>query len=387
MARPAFPPRIVIGITALAWLGSAAASPLHDAEHTQYKQIHSFQAFEGSHPLGGVLDVGTSRLYGTTFDGGRNGLGTIYRLSKNGELTVLDSFRGPTWRGCGGHPRGGVIDVDGRIGTTTSDLPSYVCEIWPSGRHGRAISKMAAQRQGYSPTGALIIGPNGVYGTAEQGGEYGMGTVFSTGRFYVKLIHAFNGADGAQPHGSLLQASNQTMYGTTQAGGANGLGTIFSIDASLAFTSLHSFSTDECRSPVGDLIEVGGDLYGACAGGGRHDAGAIFKYSADGSLTLLHAFGSAPHDGAQPIAGLAVGPDAVTLFGTTSAGGRNGVGTVFKMTLDGDLKIVHSFCACDGDGYRPSAPLRLAADGEIYGTTAAGGTFDDSGTVFVLHAP
>jgi uncharacterized repeat protein (TIGR03803 family) len=372
---------------AFASIMPATASPVIDAEHAGYKVLHSLQASEGSHPMGALDDVGTTRLFGTASDGGYFGLGTIFKLTKSGRLTVVQAFSGQGFYRSGEHPKGGVSR--GRGGrpfyTSTSGAPSYVVNM--NARHGGG-RKLNFMDDGASPTGSLIEGASGaMFGTAEIGGRYGAGSVIQASGYRVTAAHWFNGTDGNQPHGALVLAPDGKMFGTTWSGGANGLGTIFSLDSSLHFASLHSFSSDECSSPVGDLLDIDGDLYGVCSAGGRHGVGAVFKYSAAGTLTILHEFGSPPHDGAQPLAGMALGPAPGILFGTTSAGGSNGVGTVFAMTMDGDLKILHSFCACDGDGYHPAAQLHLAADGRLYGTTMLGGAYDDSGTIFVLRTP
>jgi len=185
----------------------------------------------------------------------------------------------------------------------------------------------------------------------------------------------------------VLRTPDGRIIGATRWGGTYGLGTIFQISGQENFASLHSFSPDECSSPMGELVEIAGDLYGVCSKGGPSGGGAAFRLAANGELTLLHAFGGPPKGAARPLAGLTAGAMPDVLYGTTSEGGKHGVGTVFRMTLDGDVKILHSFCNCDGDGYLPAAPLALGSRGELYGTTTAGGAIDDSGTVFEVATP
>ena len=95
-------------------------------------------------------------------------------------------------------------------------------------------------------------------------------------------------------------------------------------------------------------------------------------------MTIIHSFGASNGDGAAPAAGLTLGPDG-NLYGTTSAGGLNGGGTVYQITLSGQETVVYSF----DTNTSPSANLVLGKDGSLYGTTSSGGTFG-KGTVFKL---
>lgn len=101
------------------------------------------------------------------------------------------------------------------------------------------------------------------------------------------------------------------------------------------------------------------------------------------TLTTLHIFTGA--DGNAPQAGLALGTNG-SLWGTTASGGTgtnvciDGCGTVFEISLGGAFMSHHSFTNADGEA--PRAGLVQASDGNLYGTTAFGGTFAGHGTVF-----
>ena len=123
-------------------------------------------------------------------------------------------------------------------------------------------------------------------------------------------------------------------------------------------------------------------------GGGAHGHGTVFRITPSGTLTTLYSFcsQSACTDGATPYAGLIQATDG-NLYGTTAGGGaRNNDGTVFKITPTGTLTTLHRFCFQSGcaDGAGPLSGLIQATDGNLYGTTDAGGV-DGFGTVFRLN--
>jgi uncharacterized repeat protein (TIGR03803 family) len=217
----------------------------------------------------------------------------------------------------------------------------------------------------------------------------------------LTVLHSFDGADGAYPEAGLVQATNGYMYGVTWAGGANGEGTIFRITPSGAFTTLYSFcSLSGCAdgaSPYGNLIQAtNGDLYGMTAGGGNNNnpncdntglngCGTIFKITPSGGFTTLHAFCSQSEcaDGYFPIGAL-VQADNGDLYGTTSAGGAD-FGTIFKITPSGTFTTVYNFCHEFGcpDGQEPYGGLALAGNGDLYGLASGGGA-NGWGTIFKI---
>jgi uncharacterized repeat protein (TIGR03803 family) len=199
-----------------------------------------------------------------------------------------------------------------------------------------------------------------------------------------------NCADGQNPIGPLVSTSS-ALYGTTQFGGitnasCNGsCGTAFSISPAGELTTLHSFDGADGGVPLGGLVQgQGGNLYGTTFNGGAIDTcptggcGTVFKMTTGGSVTTLHSFcaQSKCTDGATPYAGLVQGTDG-NLYGTTIAGGEttsywiSGAGIVFKITPEGQFTTLHSFSGTDGAG--PTAALVQASDGNFYGTTQYGG--------------
>ena len=128
------------------------------------------------------------------------------------------------------------------------------------------------------------------------------------------------------------------------------------------------------------VLDTKGNLYGTTQLGGAHDEGTVFKLTPTGKETILHSFGEGK-DGTTPLAGLIFDTEG-NLYGTTATGGTYNLGTVFKLTPSGTETILHSFGENPTtDGYYPGAALVLDTEGNLYGTTELGGKYV-YGTVF-----
>jgi uncharacterized repeat protein (TIGR03803 family) len=211
-------------------------------------------------------------------------------------------------------------------------------------------------------------------------------------------IHSFDGTDGKNPYAGLIQADNGDGYGTTENGGTSttcdgGCGTVFKITPGGTLKTLYSFCVQsgcpDGQYPYAGLFQdANGDFYGTTSAGGASGFGTVFKITPT-ALTTLHSFGGT--DGENPWAGLIQGTDG-NFYGTTVNGGAdNGQGTVFKMTPGGTLTTLHTFCEqAEGtscvDGQHPEAGLVQAANGDFYGTTSAGGALaaGGHGTIFKI---
>ena len=247
----------------------------------------------------------------------------------------------------------------------------------------------------------LVQGMDGnFYGTTVLGGATnpcsandgapGCGTVFQIAPTGVlTTLHSFSGTDGAAPVAGLIQGSDGKFYGTTSLGGTNGAGTIFSIIPGGTPVTLYNFcSQTNCAdgsNPAAALVQgKDGNFYGTTAGGSGArcpgDCGTVFKITPAGTLTTLYTFDGTGGIGAR--AALVQGSDG-NFYGTTIAGGNLGCGpsnpegdcgTIFKITPQGTLTSLYSFCGEAGcpDGFYPSR-LVQGADVDFYGTAAFGG--------------
>jgi uncharacterized repeat protein (TIGR03803 family) len=240
---------------------------------------------------------------------------------------------------------------------------------------------------GAYPVTALVQATDGnLYATTSYAGAKGFGTVFRiTPSGMLTALHSFDGTDGAKPYAGLVQATDGNLYGTTVGGGAKGYGTVFRITLSGMLTTLHSFCS-QYRCPDGGYLYAGlvqaadGNFYGTTSAGGANDRGTVFKITPSGMLTTPHSFDGT--DGSYPYAGLVRATDG-NFYGTTVEGGAHGKGTVFKITPGGMLTTLHSFAGFPTDGSLPYAGLVQATDGNFYGTTVGGGAHN-RGTVFKI---
>jgi uncharacterized repeat protein (TIGR03803 family) len=195
---------------------------------------------DGSQPFGGLIQASDGNLYGTTWRGGTSSVapaGTVFRLTLSGTETVIHSFGdagdgvdptsgtllqasdgylyGMTYQG-GANDLGTVFKIDP---TSGSELIFYSFNVGPDAAH---------------PDAGLIQANDGnFYGTTTQGGTSGNGTIFKltpSGTETVLSSFAGVGPDGYMPEGNLVQADNGSLYGLANAGGANGDGAIFELN-------------------------------------------------------------------------------------------------------------------------------------------------------------
>ena len=211
------------------------------------------------------------------------------------------------------------------------------------------------------------------------------------------ILYTFSGqVDGAQPVGGLIRDAQGNLYGTTCCGGNYGAGNVFMLDKEGNETVLYSFTGGaDGNQPYASLIrDAKGNLYGTTFWGGVPSAcnggtgcGVVFKLDTTGKLTVLHAFTGTGGDGANPYDGLVEDHKGI-LYGTTLNGGNlaacdGGCGAVFSVDMAGDEKVLYNFAGGE-DGVNPFAGLVQDPKGNLYGTTAFGGSYGQ-GTVFELE--
>ena len=386
-----------------------ATAPIGLSAQT-FKTLHSFDGTDGASPSGLVQATG-GNLYGTTAAGGVSAVGTVFKIRPGGgPVKTLYSFNYLD----GSYPEPGLVQAAGGnfYGTTTiggANNSGTVFRITPSGSLTTLYSfcSQSGCTDGDMPQGGLVQATGGnLYGTTSQGGAAtcsgGCGTVFRiTPSGSLATLYGFcskSGChDGSDPRSGLVQGTNGNFYGTTARGGAHKYGTIFKITPSGSLTTLYSFcSQSSCTDGFdpGALVQAtDGNLYGTTTSGGANTTdcggfgcGTIFKITPSGSLTTLYSFCSQSSctDGASPDLGLVQATDG-NLYGTTGAGGANmtdcfgsSCGTFFKITPSGTLTTLYSFCTQSGctDGFEPGA-LVQDTNGMFYGTTYAGGKTGD----------
>lgn len=241
-------------------------------------------------------------LYGASWYGGTYGSGTVYSVTTGGVEKRLHSFgRGGWGDGGSGYPNPGLIEVDGTLYGTASEGGAngagFVFTMSKSGRMNVLYSFDAPSGGGGAGANGSLIDADGVlYGTTWEGGAYHSGTAFSiTTSGTVTVLHSFGAgchpgkrcSDGVGPSAGLLDVKG-TLYGVTHGGGTHASGTVFSLTTSGSEKVLHSFSQAH-GGPEESLTELNGVLYGV-TGGGTCNGGTVYSITLSGKVAVLHNF-------------------------------------------------------------------------------------------------
>jgi uncharacterized repeat protein (TIGR03803 family) len=354
-------------------LGGCALLGLAPAVRAQtYTTLVSFDGSNGNFPTNMSLVQGTDgNFYGTTSQGGANGYGTVFNMTPAGALTVLYSFSGRPKGGA--NPEAGLVQAtNGYFYGTTSGVyaDSYGTVFKMSPADTLTTLHEFVETDGAVAGAAMVQATNDdLYGTTAKGG-FGYGTIFKvTPKGKFTSLYAFEQAVGENPN-TLVQAPNGNFYGTAGGGGANGAGTVFKMTPAGVLTTIHTFNTTDGSNPyAGLLLGADGNFYGTTYGGGAYGKGTIFQITPAGTLTTLHSFDGT--DGSEPWSGILVQATDGNFYGTTSAGGAHGDGTIFEFTPGGVLTVLHSFAGPDGGS--PQGGLVQGTDGTFYGATTFGG--------------
>ncbi len=337
----------------------------------------------GYNPQGGLILGNDGNFYGTTFAGGLNREGNVFRMSPNGAFTNLFSFTNTLANGS--FPVGALLQTaDGNFYGTThqggTNNQGVVFQITPEGLFTTLAS--LGNPYGLIPEGGLVQGADGnLYGTTYYGVNSGGGTVFriSTNGALATIASLGN---TARPPAGLMQGADGNFYGTTENGGDYGDGTIFQVTPQGALTTLASFDGTNGSYPQAALIQAtDGNFYGTAADGGTNSCGTIFRMTLQGLTgTIIPLVSFNRTNGTMPMAKLIQAADG-NFYGTTAEGGVSNSGTIFQLTTNGTFTTLYSFTG-GTDGVLPWTELTQNTNGDLYGTT--GGT-GGAGTIFVFN--
>jgi len=393
--------------------------------------LFTFAITDGENPYAGLVFDSAGNLYGTTYFGGTNAVGSVFKMSPLGNAwkeTMIYSF-GPasTSSYYSANPSSLIVDSKGNLyGTAENGGASQFGSVFElSPQPGGAWSEtdlFSFQVVDAKPLGGVIFDSAGrLYGVTLAGGTHGLGSIFqlaqdSSGTWQMTVIHDFTGypSDGAHPAAGLIFDSAGNLYGTTERGGSGvctsksiteGCGTVFELSyvaGAWKETVVYSFQGtpgNDGANPTANLIfDASGNLYGTTFNGGLqnyncYDAiyfdgcGTVFKLSPSNgawSETVLYEFGR--FDGSTPSGGLVMDKSG-NLYGMTSYYGSYGGGTLYKLAPatggDWTKSVLHNF-GTGTDGYYPQGSLIQDSAGNLYGTTYGGGIRYGQGTVFEL---
>jgi uncharacterized repeat protein (TIGR03803 family) len=368
--------------------------PLARAQTLQ--TLYSFQGTDGAQPEAGLVQGSDGNFYGTAAYGGAADMGTAFKITPAGLLTTLVTFTNDN----GANPYAGLVQaLDGSFYGTTSKGGAInagtVFKITSDGALTTLVSFYSTN--GSRPYAELVrVSDGNFYGTTYGSG--GTGTLFRMTTNGAITMQVFAESSDSP----LVQGTNGDLYGTTPSGGPTADGTVFKLTTNWVVTNLASFNYSSVylpAQPEAGLVQGNdGNFYGTTViggltasphGFGSVDAGTVFMITPDGVKTTLVSFENT--NGTAPLAELVQGSDG-NFYGTTQSGGAGydysqdnyGFGTIFKMTPGGVLTTLFSFSKTNG-AY-PEAKLLFGSDGNLYGTTSAGGA-NNMGTIFRFLIP
>jgi uncharacterized repeat protein (TIGR03803 family) len=273
---------------------------------------------------------------------------------------------------------------DGKLnGTTSGSQNGTVFAISAAGSGGQLFALDGTN--GSQPFGGVTLATDGnLYGAAEFGGSNGDGVLFQiTASGVYAVLHDFVGSgDGLFPAAPPIQASDGNLYGTTLYGPGIIGSTVYSYSSSGGFSTLYTFDAQQGSAILGPLMQASnGNLYGAFQGGGTNNCGGIFELTTSGVLLNDFSFpcGKGPGSPNGPLVQASDG----NFYGTTTAGGKKGYGTIFRMNPNGAVTVFYSFLGGSQDGKIPDGGLVQATDGNLYGTTSEGGAHS-CGTLYQI---
>ena len=356
-----------------------------DPTSSTYTKLKDFNLIDGAKPEGSLIQAGNGKLYGMTSSGGSSNGGVIFSFDiSTSTYTKLKDFDNANGR----EPFGSLMQAsDGKLyGMTSHGGSSNGGVIFSFDLSTSTYTKLKDfdNANGLEPYGSLMQASNGkLHGMTRFGGSGGHGVIFSfdpATSIYAKLKD-FDGTTGANPYGSLIQASAGKFFGVTSwggSGGSNGAGVIFSFDPSTStYSKLQDFDGTNGHKPLGSLMQADdGKLYGMTNQGGSSDYGVIFSFDPPSSaFTKLKDFEAT--NGRDPSAGMMQASDG-KLYGMTPTGGSSRVGVIFSFdTLTGTYTKLKDFNYTDG-AY-PYGSLVQASNGKLYGMTYWGGSRGTNG--------
>jgi uncharacterized repeat protein (TIGR03803 family) len=294
--------------------------------------IYTFPA--GVQSYSGLVLGTNGDFYGTTYNGGTGGKGTVFKITRQGVLTTLYNFLGEN---DGANPMSPPIEISGVL-----------------------------------------------YGTATAGGMDNDGTVYRlkpSGQL-TPLVQ-FSGATGEDPVAPLVLGNDGRLYGITRASTlANGPCIVFSLATSGTDFTEGSFGEAYSYSEAALVQGTDGNFYGTVYTN-IDGSGQVFKVTPSPSyvFTILYSF-TGGLDGKNPYAGLLLATDG-NFYGVAQGGGADMFGTLYEIESSGVFVTPVPWTFTGGpDGAYPSTPLIQNTNGMIYGTTANGGSIDDYGVIF-----
>jgi len=354
------------------------------ANGAAFTNLHSFSSHtDGGYPYAGVVLSGNT-LYGTTWEGGLSSYGTVFAVNTDGTgFTNLHNFVSTSG---GYPYAGLIVSSNILYGTTWLGGTSGYGTVFALNTNGtgfKDVHSFTYHSDGGYPYAGVVLSGNTLYGTTWAGGTSGYGTVYSVntdGTGFLNLhnfatlrtnsVGRYTNSDGAYPYSELVVSGN-TLYGTTEEGGPSGYGTMFAVNTDgTGFTNLHAFSySTDGGYPIGRLLLWGNTLYGTAEDGGTSGYGTMFAVNTNGTgFTILHDFAYSS-DGGYPNGELVLSGN--TLYGSAWDGGPTGSGTVYALST-----VSLQFTASPTSGAAPLTVNFTSPSVDNFGGSVTGWNWD-----------
>jgi uncharacterized repeat protein (TIGR03803 family) len=348
------------------------------------KVLASFDGTNGILPQAGVTFDANGNLFGTASEGGANALGTVWELAKgSGTITALAAFNGAN----GSFPlSAATLDASGNLfGTASNGGANGVGAVWELVNRSSTITAIASftTTNGAVPLAGVTFDSSGnLFGTTVGGGTQGTGTVWelAKGSSTITALASFV-LPSQSVFGGVTIDGNGNLFGTTGSGGANNQGTVWElVKGSNAITTLASFNGTNGNLPrAGVTFDANGNLFGTTQNGGATNQGTVWELAkGSGVITALASFNGT--NGSLPLGGVTFDANG-NLFGTAPFGGSNAIGTVWELAKGSSTITALGSFKNVGTGSDPKAGVTFDANGNLFGTAAAGGASSD-GTVW-----
>lgn len=366
----------------VAFKTTTAASPA-------FTTLRHFADATGSQPCGTLVRGSDGLLYGTTANGGTNGLGAVFKISTTGTYTVITNLTGETGTAQGSSLRGGLTLSGTQFhAVTSSGGPGNLGMAFKLTSTGSYTPLAAVSpANGWMPGGAPVVsGPGSLLFPVTSGGSGGGGNVMKiTTSGVLSVEAALGGTLGSATDGALFQAGAD-WYGVAAKGGASARGTMFRHTPGVGAVLVSAFATSGGSLSEGPLVQgPDGLFYGVSREGGVSTRGTIYKITSTGTRTRLVSFtgsnGAAP--GAKPRGPLVLADDG-NFYGLTEEGGANNTGVLFRLTAGGVYSVVSAFGTTGPRS--PQGGFAKGIDGLLYATTSLGGA-EDAGCLIRFDPP
>ena len=307
--------------------------------HSVVTVLWNFNGTNGDYAQTGLTLGPDGNFYGTTRFGGTTNVGTLFRITPAGALTVLRSFTAAA----GSNPLSGVVVNNGLLYGVAGSVYNTQVQIFSLTTAGAytSLATFDGLNRGTFAKGGMVQATDGnFYGTTEGGG----GVVYRyTPAGVQSVVVRFTGANGFTPEGALIQASDGNLYGVTSGGGASSRGTIFRLTLAGQHTVLYSIAGTGSFFLRGGLVEGDdGNFYGALSQNGSANNGSIYRITPQGVFSIVHDFTTATSatEGGGPWGPLLKLPGGNFIASTTFGGGGDGEGTIFRMTPQGAVTVL-----------------------------------------------